>query len=76
MSKTDITRRKERLYNQEKKLKKKIQTGTDSVEKDVSKALKAGLIIGGVLFAGYQITRLFTSSKKTEPQKKKVLSKL
>jgi hypothetical protein len=74
MSKAAITKRKEQLEEMERKAKKKLQSGTDSVEQNVSRALKTGLIIGGVLFAGYQVARLFTSSSRTEDLKKKALT--
>jgi len=74
MSKAAITKRKEQLEEMERKAKKKLQTGTDSVEQNVSRVLKTGLIIGGVLFAGYQIARLITSSSRKEDLKKKALT--
>ena len=55
-------------------MKKKIQSETDSVEKSAVSALKVGLIIGGALFAGYQVTKMLTSSKKDDSFKKKALT--
>lgn len=71
MSKSEISKRKQHLLDLERKVKKKIQSETDSVEKNVSQVLKTGLIVGGVLFAGYQLVRLFTSSSDQEPAAKK-----
>jgi hypothetical protein len=76
MSSISAKDRKAQLLEMERALKKKIQSETDSVEKSAISALKVGLVIGGALFAGYQVTRLLTSSKKDDALKKKVLTSL
>lgn len=74
MSSTNSKDRKAHLLEMEQALKRKIQSETDSVEKSAVSALKVGLVIGGALFAGYQVTKMLTSSKKDDSSKKKVLT--
>lgn len=76
MSNTELSRRKQRLLEMEASTRKKIEQKSDSLEKDVLKALKAGLIVGGVLFAGYQVTRMLTSNSSKEARKEKPEEKI
>lgn len=63
-SELDFESKKEQLLELEKIAKRRIQESSEVVKSDALKALKIGLVAGGVLFVGYKLTKAITTSKK------------